>query len=81
MAGRKATTAHDYNALFEMLLQGRVDIVLATEASARSILYRMGDRAQKSVNFNPLSLLPLFIIIFMLKTKALYPYWKRRHYN
>lgn len=45
MVGKKATTAPNYKALFEMLLQGRVDLVLATEASADAVMHEMGGRA------------------------------------
>ncbi len=73
MAGRKATTAHDYNALFEMLLQGRVDIVLATEASARSILYRMGDRAQKIRKLQPFVFTAPVYHYLHVKNKSIIP--------
>lgn len=44
MAGLEATTAPNYEALFEMLLQGRIDIALATVASADYVINDLGHR-------------------------------------
>ena len=53
MAGLKATTARDYPALLEMLMQGRVDLILATEASADSAMHDLGSRAEKVRQLQP----------------------------
>ena len=53
MEGLEATTAPDYQALFEMLLQERVDIVLATVASADAALRQLGERAKKIHKLQP----------------------------
>lgn len=53
MAGKAATMAPDYKALFEMLLQGRVDLVLATEASADAAMHELGGRADKVRRLQP----------------------------
>ncbi len=53
MAGLKATTAHDYPALFEMLLQDRVDIILATEDSASEVINNLGERASNIRKIQP----------------------------
>lgn len=53
MKVQNATTARDYPALFEMLLQGRVDIVLVTEASADAVLRELGDRAANIRKLQP----------------------------
>lgn len=53
MKGLKATKAHDYPALFEMLLRERIDIVLATEASADAVMHDFGDRSLKIRKLQP----------------------------
>lgn len=53
MSGKKATTAPNYNALFEMLLQGRVDLVLATEASADAAMHDLKGRADQVRELQP----------------------------
>ncbi len=53
MKGLHATTAHDYPALFEMLLQGRIDIALATEASAVAAMRDLGERASSIRTIQP----------------------------
>ncbi len=47
------TTAHDYPALLEMLLQDRIDIALATEASADSVMQDLGSRASTIRKLQP----------------------------
>lgn len=44
--GREAITAPNYAALFEMLLDGRIDLALATEASADSVFNELQSRAK-----------------------------------
>lgn len=46
-------TARDYDALVEMLLEGRVDLILATEASAETVLKKLGDRGQVARRLDP----------------------------
>ena len=53
MAGKVATTAPDYTALFEMLLQGRVDLILATEASADAAMHSLKGRADEVRELQP----------------------------
>lgn len=53
MAGINSTTVADYPALFEMLLQKRVDIVLATEASAAAEMAKFGSRAKEIRKLQP----------------------------
>lgn len=53
MEGKKAITARDYPSLFEMLLQDRVDLLLATEASAESVMKELGDRADNIRKLQP----------------------------
>jgi polar amino acid transport system substrate-binding protein len=53
MAGKTATTAPNYAALFEMLLQGRVDLILATEASADAAMHDLEGRADKVRGLQP----------------------------
>lgn len=53
MQGKKATTVRDYPSLFEMLLQDRVDIILATEASADAVMNDLGDRAANIRKLQP----------------------------
>lgn len=53
MKGLKSTTAHDYKALFEMLIMDRVDIVLATGASADAVLNDLGEKASKVRKLQP----------------------------
>ncbi|MCG8636707.1 MAG: hypothetical protein MI863_22935 [Desulfobacterales bacterium] len=56
MEGLKAVKVRDYHSLFEMLLQNRVDIALATEASARSTIEKLGQRAERIHRLDPLVL-------------------------
>ena len=44
MTGLEATTANSYTALFDMLIQNRVDVILATEASAEAVIRDLGER-------------------------------------
>ncbi|MEN8256910.1 MAG: transporter substrate-binding domain-containing protein [Thermodesulfobacteriota bacterium] len=53
MKGLEATKARDYPALFEMLIQGRIDIALATEASADAVMRELGDRAANIRKLQP----------------------------
>lgn len=53
MEGLQAVTVADYEALFEMLLQGRVDLVLASVVSADEILDRLGERAKRVRKLQP----------------------------
>ncbi len=53
MKGLNVTTVRDYPALFEMLLQGRVDIALATEASTDEVMRALGDRAANIRKLQP----------------------------
>lgn len=53
MKGKGGSAARDYPALIEMLLQGRVDIILATEASADSVINEMGGRAERIRKIEP----------------------------
>ena len=53
MEGLKAVKVRDYHSLFEMLLQNRVDIALATEASARSTIEKLGQRAERIHRLDP----------------------------
>lgn len=53
MVGHPAVTVGDYDALFEMLLQGRVDLVLATVVSTDEILDRLGERAKQVRKLQP----------------------------
>ncbi len=53
MAGLKSIRAPNVKSLFEMLLQGRVDLVLATETSAESVINELGSRAVKIRKLNP----------------------------
>ena len=53
MEGIKATTVRDYPSLFEMLLQDRLDLALATEASAKSVIQSLGSRAIKIRKLQP----------------------------
>ncbi len=51
--GLDATAAQTYSVLFELLLQDRVDIILATEASADVIIMDLGVRASKARKLQP----------------------------
>jgi polar amino acid transport system substrate-binding protein len=53
MAGLNGIAAPSVAALFEMLLQGRVDLILATQASADSVLRTLGSRAKKVRELQP----------------------------
>lgn len=53
MTGLKSIGAPSVKALFEMLLQGRVDLVLVTETSAESVINELGSRAEKIRKLNP----------------------------
>lgn len=53
MKGKSATAVRDYPALFEMLLQDRVDIVLASEISGDAVLHDLGDRAANIRKLHP----------------------------
>ncbi len=73
MNGLKAITARDYPSLFEMLLQNRVDIVLATEASAQSVIKDLGDRANKIRKLEPLIFTAPIYHYLNIKNKAIIP--------
>lgn len=45
MKGLEATVVQDYPALFDLLLNGRVDMILTTEESADPIIKSLGDKA------------------------------------
>lgn len=45
MAGKEATVVQNYPALFELLLQDRVDIILTTEESAEPTIKSLAERA------------------------------------
>lgn len=53
MDGLPAVKVRDYPSLFEMLLEKRVDIVLATEASAQSAIKELGDRGKSIRKLQP----------------------------
>jgi len=53
MEGIKATTVRDYPSLFEVLLQDRLDLALATEASVKSVIQSLGSRAIKIRKLQP----------------------------
>ena len=53
MEGITITTTKDYQTLFKMLLSDRIDIVLATEASADAVLSELGDKALKIYKLEP----------------------------
>jgi len=56
LAGHNAITARNYQSLFEMLLDGRVDLILATEASADAVLRDLGSQAEKVRQLQPFAL-------------------------
>ena len=53
MTGLEATKVDNYTILFEMLLQGRIDIALATEVSANKVLLDLGERASTLRKLEP----------------------------
>nr|MBF0223304.1 transporter substrate-binding domain-containing protein [Desulfobulbaceae bacterium] len=53
MKGLEATKVDNYTILFEMLLQGRIDIALATDISAEETLAGMGEKGSEIHKLNP----------------------------
>lgn len=53
MRGFEATTANSYKALFDMLVQKRIDLILGTEASAEAAVEELGERASDIRKLQP----------------------------
>lgn len=54
MAGRPSTTVGDYEGLVNILLHGRVDLILGSRYSVRSVLAGMGGQGRDVVLLEPL---------------------------
>ena len=63
----------DYTSLFKMLLQDRIDMVLATEASAWSTLKKLGDRAGSIHRLEPYVLTAPIYHYLNKKNQAIVP--------
>lgn len=73
MKGLHVTTAHDYPALFEMLLQDRIDIVLTTETSADEVMRKFGERAATIRKLQPFVLTAPIYHYVNKKNEAIIP--------
>lgn len=73
MEGLDAVKVRDYPSLFEMLLEKRVDIVLATEASATSAIKTLGKRANTVRELQPFIFTAPIYHYVNLKNKEIVP--------
>ncbi|WP_163337354.1 ABC transporter substrate-binding protein [Desulfopila sp. IMCC35008] len=73
MQGLQVTTVKDYSALFQVLLYDRVDVVLATEASADAVLQELGGQADGIRKLKPFILsAPIYHYVYQ-KNEAIIP--------